>query len=157
MNKKCDCILPYGRMHGRENGTQVAPESDTVAEFGAETRRSVEADRTKSDMVVEVAHTIWRGGHPRIAWPVAQVAYASPRVGERDEALDRADPQAAGDCASRLDRSARDSRRTEATDAASPLALGSHDLSGVAASGRGCLPVSLRGDLLPGPDRRGGR
>jgi hypothetical protein len=52
-----------------------------MVEFGEEPGRSGEARRTKSDMVGEMADTIWRRGDHGIARPATQAAHAAPGVG----------------------------------------------------------------------------
>src|SRR5512132_4363489 len=130
-------------MHGRANRIPVAPESDAVVECGEETERSSEAARTESNMVGEMAHTIWRRRDRRIARASTPAAYISPSVGECDAARDCPDAPATENYASRLDRCPSHSPRTQTPDAPSSPAFGDHDLSGVAPSRRtGC---SLRG------------
>ena len=67
-------------MPGRANRIPVAPEGDAMVEFGEEAQRSSETDRTESNMVGEMAHTIWRRGDPGIARPGTQAAHAAPGV-----------------------------------------------------------------------------
>src|SRR5262249_4235423 len=146
------CILPHGRMHGRESRTQVAPQSAAMVVPGPETGRSGEPSGTQSDLVGQMACAVWRAGDRRLAQPLAPAADPAPRVGERDGAAHRADAQTAAQSPGGFDWSPSDSPRVEAVDAASPPALGRHDLSSVAASWAEYSAVPEPCSLLPSPD-----
>src|SRR5262245_13596025 len=71
VNTKCDCILPQGRMHGRESRTQVAPQSGAMAVPGPEAGCSSKTFGPQSDLGGEVAYAVWRAGDRGLAQPLA--------------------------------------------------------------------------------------
>src|SRR5262245_17902426 len=127
VNTKCACILPHGRMHGRESRTQVAPQGAALVVPGPETRRSSKTSGTQSDLVGKMACSICRARDRRLAQPRTPAAYPAPRLGEREGTLDRTDAQTIAQSASGVDWRPSDSPRGEAADAASPSALGRYD------------------------------
>src|SRR5215813_619543 len=155
VNTKCDCILPHGRMHGRESRTQIAPQGAALVVPGSETGRSSKTSGTQSDVVGKMACSICRARDRRLAQPSTPAAYPAPRLGERDGRLDRADAQTAAQSASGLDWRPSDSPRVEAADATSPSALGRYDLPSIAANRAERAPTPAPGNLLSGTERGG--